>query len=191
MAQPRHKCNRRDTNLITTGLVLLFAFTLSMTFVTQAMESVLGATEGSSDIPNAVCIIDDKEYSMVPYFVREEGRESASVIRFPEVAGESRPDLTIDNGQRITIEMDESPSKLTASLVDTDSDDVTAETLESVGENTFEISSESLGTKSLQALATLDDGREVSYAILLTVDSKEDIENGLSEDNYVRPTIEE
>ena len=169
--------------------ILLLSFTLALTFITLTIVTAEGSTEGSSDIPRAVCITNDKEYPMMPYFVKDKGSDAASVIRFPKLAGESRPDLAVMDGQRVTIELDEKPSTLIAVLVDTDSDDVTAELLENVAENTFEVSSKSPGAKSLQALATFDDGREISYTILLEIDNKEDLEDPSEySDSYLIPT---
>ena len=166
--------------------VLLLSFALAATFITQTFVIVQGSTEGSSYIPSAVCIIDDKEYSMTPYLVGDKGRDGASVLSFPEVAGESKPDLVVSDGQRITIRLDEKPSTLITALVDIDSDDLTVEPLENVEENTFEISSDSPGTKSLQAFVTFDDGRKVSYTLLLEIDNSEDPSEDY--DDYLRPT---
>lgn len=147
---------------------------LSQTFIpmqTTAQE------EGNQepDIPKAMCIYKDQEYSLTPHVFND--GEKSSRIDFPELPDNYAPQMTVQQGEQLTMKFDgnKQPNEIQALLVDYDADVTETYPLEKIDDNKFVVNQP--GIKTLEVIGSFPDGEHISYTTLVDVK-----ENG--ESNY-------
>jgi hypothetical protein len=125
------------------------------------------------DIPQAVCIYKDKEYSLTPHIFND--GEKSSRITFPQFPDNYAPQMTVQQGDELTMEFDgdKQPSEIQSLLVDYDADVTETYPLKKIDDNKFEITES--GIKTLEVIASFPDDEHISYTTL--VDVKEDGES--------------
>jgi hypothetical protein len=122
------------------------------------------------DIPKAVCLYRDQEYPLTPHIFND--GEKSSRITFPQLPDNYAPQMTVQQGEELTMEFDgdRQPNEIQALLVDYDADVTETYPLEKIDDNKFEITQP--GIKTLEVIASFPDGEHISYTTL--VDVKED-----------------
>lgn len=145
---------------------------LSQTFIpmqTTAQE------EGNQepDIPKAMCIYKDQEYSLTPHVFND--GEKSSRIDFPELPDNYAPQMTVQQGEQLTMKFDgdKQPNEIQALLVDADVTETYP--LEKIDDNKFVVNQP--GIKTLEVIGSFPDGEHISYTMLIDIK-----ENG--ESNY-------
>jgi hypothetical protein len=125
------------------------------------------------DIPQAMCIFKDQEYSLTPHIFND--GERSSRITFPQLPDNYAPQMTVQLGEELTMEFDgdKQPNEIQALLVDYDADITETYPLKKMDDNIFEITQP--GIKTLEVIASFPDGEHISYTTL--VDVKEDGES--------------
>jgi hypothetical protein len=159
-----------------------------VTIVLSAATAVLGqavyspiqivAQEEDSvepDIPQAVCIYKDQEYSLTPHIFND--GEKSSRIAFPKLPDDYVPEMTIEKGEELTMKFngDKQPTEIQALLVDYDADITETYPLKKIDDNKFEITQ--TGIKTLEVIASFPNNEHVSYTMLVDV-------KGEGENNY-------
>lgn len=125
------------------------------------------------DIPQAMCIYKEQEYSLTPHIFND--GEKSSRIAFPQLPDNYAPQMTVQLGEELTMEFDgdKQPNEIQALLVDYDSDVTETYPLEKIDDNKFEITQP--GIKTLEVIASFPEGEHISYTTLIEV--KEDGES--------------
>ena len=148
--------------------------------VLSSMSAILSQTfipmqtteEGNQepDIPKAMCIYKDQEYSLTPHVFND--GEKSSRIDFPELPDNYAPQMTVQQGEQLTMKFDgdKQPNEIQALLVDYDADVTETYPLEKIDDNKFVVNQP--GIKTLEVI-----GEHISYTTLVDVK-----ENG--ESNY-------
>jgi hypothetical protein len=146
----------------------------------QAFYSPLQTTAQVEDnpepvIPQAICVYKDQEYTLNPHIFND--GEKSSRIAFPQLPDNYEPQITIQQGEELTMEFDgdKQPSEIQALLVDYDADVTETYPLEKKDDNRFEITQP--GIKTLEVIASFADNEHVSYTMLVDV-------KGEGENNY-------
>jgi hypothetical protein len=125
------------------------------------------------DIPKAMCIYKEQEYSLTPHIFND--GEKSSTIAFPELPDNYEPQMTVQQGEELTMEFDgdKQPNNIQALLVDYDADVTETYPIKKIDDNKFEVTQP--GIKTLEVIASFPDGEHISYTML--VDVKENGEN--------------
>lgn len=158
-------------------IIIAIALSLTTAIFTQAFYSPIQiiAQEGVGqlDIPQAICIYKDKEYSLTPH-IFDDG-EGSDRISYPRLPDDYAPQMTIQQGEELTMEFegDKQPSEIQALLVDYDADITETYPLKKIDDNKFEVAQP--GIKTLEVIGTFPGNEHVSYTML--VDVKDNGEN--------------
>jgi hypothetical protein len=166
-------CSNKLTSILV-AIVLL----ATMAIFTQAIYSpilAIAQENGEPDIPQAICIYKDQEYSLTPHIFND--GEKSSRIAFPQLPDDYAPQITIQQGEELTMEFrgDKQPAEIQAVLVDYDADITETYPLKKVDANKFEMTQ--TGIKTLEVIATFPDDEHISYTMLVDV-------KGEGENNY-------
>jgi hypothetical protein len=158
---------------ILVAIVLLAATAI----FTQAIYSPILAIAqeqgtGQPDIPQAFCIYKDHKYSLTPHIFND--GKTSSRIAFPQLPDNYEPQMTIQQGEELTMEFggDKRPTEIQALLVDYDADVTETYPLKKIGANKFEITQP--GIKTLEVIATFLNNEHVSYTMLVDVKDNSD-----------------
>jgi hypothetical protein len=122
-----------------------------------------------------MCIYKDQEYSLTPHVFND--GEKSSRIDFPELPDNYAPQMTVQQGEQLTMKFDgdKQPNEIQALLVDYDADVTETYPLKKIDDNKFEVNQP--GIKTLEVIGSFPDGEHISYTTLVDVK-----ENG--ESNY-------
>ena len=123
--------------------------------------------EGEPSIPQATCIYKDHEYPLTPHIFND--GEKSSRIAFPHLPDDYVPEMTIQQGEQLTMEFDgiKQPTEIQALLVDYDADVTETYPLKKIDDNKFEITQS--GIKTLEVIGSFPDNEHVSYTMLVDV----------------------
>jgi hypothetical protein len=129
------------------------------------------ADEIGQVLPKATCILGKQHYLMNPLNVwYSRGAESEFEMQvFPEVAEDTDAIFTISNGQELSIELNQAPENIDAFLTRFGNGFASVETLKKTDDNIFDISSNSLGVKTLEARVSFHNGLHVSYILVVNI----------------------
>jgi hypothetical protein len=162
----------RNIDRIAVYLVLIVMAII--TIAAQGRYTIQATGEGEEkqsmldSAPELTCIYQGREYStMTPFNVRD-GQGSVQ-SGFPKLPDNIEPEMIVQEGQTITMEFDEDPTRVEAFLADYDADVVVKHPLEEVRDNTFILTPE--GTKTLEVRATFPDNLQLMYSTLVDVKS--------------------
>lgn len=162
------------------SILVAIVLLATMAIFTQAIYSPILAIaqeeeNGEPDIPQAICIYKDQEYSLTPHIFND--GEKSSRIAFPQLPDDYAPQMTIQQGEELTMEFggDKQPAEIQAVLVDYDADITETYPLKKVDANKFEMTQ--TGIKTLEVIATFPDDEHISYTMLVDV-------KGEGENNY-------
>jgi hypothetical protein len=153
--------------------IIVIALVLSSTpaIFSQAFSSIQTTAQEENnqepDIPQAVCIYKDQEYSLTPHIFND--GEKSSRIAFPDLPDDHTPQMTVQQGEELTMEFDgdKQPSEIQALLVDYDADVTETYPLKKIDDNKFEITQP--GIKTLEVIASFPDNEHISYTTLVDV----------------------
>lgn len=136
----------------------------------EVMAGIRGVEQQQmlNNIPKVTCIYEDKAYYMAPFTLKD-GQRTIE-LGFPEMPDNIEPQMTIDEGQTITMKYEKSPTRTQAFLADYDADVPVKYPLKEASGNTFTITPE--GTKTLVLNAMFPGNQQVSYSMLLDVNDK-------------------
>lgn len=114
-----------------------------------------------------MCIYKDQEYPLIAHIFND--GEKSSVIKFPQLPDNYSPQMTVQQGEELTMEFEgvEQPSEIEALLVDYDADVTETYPLKKTGDNKFEVTQS--GIKTLEVIASYPDGDHISYTTLVDV----------------------
>jgi hypothetical protein len=162
------------------SILVAIVLLATMAIFTQAIYSPILAIaqeeeNGEPDIPQAICIYKDQEYSLTPHIFND--GEKSSRIAFPQLPDDYAPQMTIQQGEELTMKFrgDKQPAEIQAVLVDYDADITETYPLKKVDANKFEMTQ--TGIKTLEVIATFPDDEHISYTMLVDV-------KGEGENNY-------
>ena len=160
------------------SILVAIVLLATMAIFTQAIYSpilAIAQENGKPDIPQAICIYKDQEYSLTPHIFND--GEKSSRIAFPQLPDDYAPQITIQQGEELTMEFrgDKQPAEIQAVLVDYDADITETYPLKKVDANKFEMTQ--TGIKTLEVIATFPDDEHISYTMLVDV-------KGEGENNY-------
>jgi hypothetical protein len=111
-------------------------------------------------------IYQGKEYStLTPYFMKD-GQRSIE-LGFPKLPDNIQPEMTIEEGQTITMKFEGNPSRVEAFLTDYDADNPVRYPLEKISKNTFRVTPD--GIKTLEVQAAFPGNKQVFYSTLVDV----------------------
>jgi hypothetical protein len=129
------------------------------------------ANEIVEGLPKAMCILGKQQYTMYPLSIGfKKGAESEFEMRlFPQISEKTDALFTITNGQELSIELNQSPKNIDAFLTHSYNGFASVETLRRVGDNIFNISSDSKGVKILEARVSFHNGLHVWYIIVMNI----------------------
>jgi hypothetical protein len=164
--------NKLPSRLVT---IVLLAATAIFTQAIYSPILAIAQENGEPDIPQAICIYKDQEYSLTPHIFND--GEKSSRIAFPQLPDDYAPQMTIQQGEELTMEFggDKQPAEIQAVLVDYDADITETYPLKKVDANKFEMTQ--TGIKTLEVIATFPDDEHISYTMLVDV-------KGEGENNY-------
>ena len=110
------------------------------TLVTYSpIQTIAQEEDGEPSIPQAMCIYMSQEYSLTPHIYND--GEKSSRIAFPHLPDDYAPEMTIGQGEQLTMELDgiKQPTDIQALLVDYDADITETYPLKKIDDNKFEI----------------------------------------------------
>lgn len=115
------------------------------------------------DIPQAMCVYKDQEYSLTPHIFND--GEKSSRITFPQLPDDHAPQMTVQLGEELTMEFDgdKQPNEMQALLVDYDADVTETYPLNKIDDNKFEITQP--GIKTLEVIASFPDGEPIRLSV--------------------------
>lgn len=117
-------------------------------------------------IPNAYCIYENREDKMKPFIYKSDDGEE-NMISYPDLPDHISPEMSIEEGETLTVRFDEEPSDVTAYMVDYEGDITETYELEEEGNNTFKL--EPMGLKTFEVHARFSNGRNISYTVLTDI----------------------
>ena len=118
------------------------------------------------NLPKVTCIYQGKEYSTLTPFTLRDGQRSIP-LGFPKLPDNFEPEMTVEEGQTITMQFEKNPTKVQAILGDYDADVPVRFPLEEVSKNTFKVTPE--GIKTLEVRAAFPGNQQVFYSTLVDV----------------------
>src|ERR687897_893699 len=157
-------------------IALLAATAVFVQAVYSPIQTIAQEEDGiEPDIPQAVCIYKDQEYYLTPHIFND--GEKSSRIAFPKLPDNYAPQMTIQQGEQLTMDFDgdKEPTEIQALLVDYDADITETYPLKKINDNQFEITQ--TGIKTLEVIASFPDNEHISYTMLVDV-------RGEGENNY-------
>ncbi len=148
-------------------LTVLAAITAQERYATEALaQSQVEDRLMQNQAVKVSSIYQGKEYStLTPFFIKD-GQKSVE-LGFPKLPDNIQPEMTIEEGQTLTMKFKDTPVRVYASLVDYDADDPIKYQLEEISKNTFRITPE--GIKTLEVQATFLENKQVHYSTLVDV----------------------
>ncbi|HZA62362.1 MAG TPA: hypothetical protein VE573_05780 [Nitrososphaeraceae archaeon] len=156
-------------------IVLLATAILTQTIYSPIQTIAQEENNEEPGIPQAMCIYKDQEYLLTPHIFND-GQKS-SRIAFPQLPDNYAPQMTIQQGEQLTMDFDgdKEPTEIQALLVDYDADITETYPLKKINDNQFEITQ--TGIKTLEVIASFPDNEHISYTMLVDV-------RGEGENNY-------
>lgn len=157
-------------------IIIAIALSLTTAIFTQAfyspIQTIAQEEVGQLDIPQAICIYKDKEYSLTPHIFND--GERSSRINFPRLPDDYAPQMTIQQGEELTMEFDgdKQPTEIEALFVDYDADITETYPLMRIDDNKFEITQP--GIKTLEVIASFPSNEHISYTMLVDVKDKDE-----------------
>ena len=157
---------------IVLSLVLSVLLTAT-TITTQGRYAIKATADGVvedqtilNEIPKVSGIYQGKEYpTLAPYFMKD--GQSSVELGFPKLPDNIQPEMRVEEGQTVSIQFQDNPIRVLASLVDYDADVPVAYPLEEVGKNTFRVEPE--GIKTLEVQASFPGNKQIFYSTLVDV----------------------
>jgi hypothetical protein len=156
--------------------IVLSSVAAMLTLVVYSpIQTIAQEEDGEPSIPQAMCIYKGQEYSLTPHIFND--GEKSSRIAFPHLPDDYAPEMTIGQGEQLTMEFDgiKQSTDIQALLVDYDADITETYPLKKLDDNKFEIIQS--GIKTLEVIASFSDNEHVSYTMLVDV-------KGVGENNY-------
>jgi hypothetical protein len=157
-------------------VIVLSSLTAILTLLVHSPIQTIAQEEvGEPSIPLATCIYKDHEYPLAPHIFND--GEKSSRIAFPHLPDDYAPEMTIVQGEQLTMEFDgiKQPTDIQALLVDYESDITETYPIKKIDDNKFEITQS--GIKTLEVIGSFPDNKHVSYTMLVDV-------KGVGENNY-------
>jgi hypothetical protein len=93
--------------------------------------------------------------------------QSSVELGFPKLPDNNQPEMWVEEGQTISIEFQDNPIQVLASLVDYDADVPVSYPLKEVSKNMFRIAPE--GIKTLEVEAVFPGNKQIFYSTLVDV----------------------
>lgn len=152
-------------------IIIVIALSSTTAIFIQAVYSPIQAMaqedNGEPDIPQAMCIYKGQKYSLTPHIFND--GEKPSRIAFPQLPDDYAPQMTIQQGEELTMgfDGDKQPTEIQALLVDYDADITETYPLKKIDDNKFEITQ--TGIKTLEVIATFQGNEHISYTTLIDV----------------------
>jgi hypothetical protein len=167
--------NCQASSLLCSTLWLVGLTTLLVTVSTHGpiFAGPTKADEIIQRLPEAKCILGKQQYVMSPnsvtYILGDTEQSEFEMRPFKEVPVDSDAVFSVDDGQELTIQLNQSPKNIDAFLIQPRQGSASVETLKKVDQNVFEVSSASVGVKVLEARASFSSGLDVSYIVVINV----------------------
>jgi hypothetical protein len=143
------------------------------TIATQGRHLIEVKAQGEVEdksIVNQIAKVDSiyqgKEYSTLTPFFMKDGQRSIQ-LGFPKLPDNIQPEMTVEEGQTITMKFESNPSRVQAFLTDYDADVPVRYPLEEISKNTFRVTPD--GIKTLEVLAAFPGNEQVFYSTLVDV----------------------
>jgi NhaP-type Na+/H+ and K+/H+ antiporter len=159
-------CNR----VIALSLVVIVLLTAIVTQGRYPMKvTAQGELEDKSmtkEISKVNSIYQGKEYSTLTPFFMKDGQKTIQ-LGFPKLPDNVQPEMTIEEGQTITMNFESKPIQVDAFLTDYDADVPVRYPLEETTKNTFRVTPH--GIKTLEVQAQFPGNEQVSYSTLVDV----------------------
>ena len=157
---------------IVLSLVLSVLLTAT-TIATQGRYAIKATADGEvedqailNQIPKVSGIYQGKEYPTLTPFFMKDGQTSVE-LGFPKLPDNIQPEMTIEEGQTVSIEFQDNPIRVQAFLVDYDADVPVGYPLEEVSKNTFRVTPE--GIKTLEVQVAFPGNKQIFYSTLVDV----------------------
>ena len=157
---------------IVLSLVLSVLLTAT-TIATQGRYAINATADGEvedqailNQIPKVSGIYQGKEYPTLTPFFMKDGQASVE-LGFPKLPDNIQPEMTIEEGQTVSIEFQDNPIRVQAFLVDYDADVPVGYPLEEVSKNTFRVTPE--GIKTLEVQVAFPGNKQIFYSTLVDV----------------------
>lgn len=157
---------------IVLSLVLSVLLTAT-TMATQGRYAIKATADGEvedqailNQIPKVNGIYQGKEYPTLTPFFMKDGQTSVE-LGSPKLPDNIQPEMTIGEGQTVSIEFQDNPIRVQAFLVDYDADVPVGYPLEEVSKNTFRVTPE--GIKTLEVQAAFPGNKQIFYSTLVDV----------------------
>jgi hypothetical protein len=156
------------------ALSIVFSVLLTATtIVTQGRYAIKATADGEvkdqamlDQIPTVSSIYQGREYpTLTPFFMKDD--QASIELGFPKLPDNIRPEMTIEEGQTVSIEFPENPIRVKAFLVDYDADVPVGYPLEEVSKNTFKVTPE--GVKTLEVQVAFPGNKQIFYSTLVDV----------------------
>jgi hypothetical protein len=159
-------CSNKLTPILV-ALVLSSVVAMFTLVVYSPMQIIAQEEDGEPSIPQAMCIYKDQEYPLTPHIFND--GEKSSRIAFPHLPDDYVPEMTLMQGEQLTMEFDgiKQPIEIQALLVDYDADITETYPLKKIDDNKFEITKS--GIKTLEVIGLFPDNEHVSYTMLVDV----------------------
>lgn len=164
-------CSTKLSSILVT-IVLLATTTIFTQAIYSPILAIAQEDNREPDIPKAICIYKDHEYSLTPHIFND--GEKSSRIAFPQLPDNYSPQMIIEQGGELTMEFegDKQPAEIQALLVDYEADVTETYPLKKVDANKFEMTQ--TGIKTLEVIASFPDGEQISYTMLVDVKGEEE-----------------
>ena len=155
---------------IALSLVLIVLWTAIATYGRYPMEvTAQGKLEDkskSNEIAKVNSIYQGKEYSTLTPFLMKDGQKSIQ-LGSPKLPDNIQPEMTVKEGQTITMNFEGNPIRVDAFLTDYDADVPVRYPLEETSKNTFRLTPD--GIKTLEVRAQFPGYEQVFYSTLVDV----------------------
>jgi hypothetical protein len=159
-------CSNKLTPILVA--IVLSSVAAMVTLVVYSPIQIIGQEEdGEPSIPQAICIYKGQEYPLTPHIFND--GEKSSRIAFPHLPDDYVPEMTIMQGEQLTMEFEgiKQPIEIQSLLVDYDADITETYPLKKIDDNKFEITQS--GIKTLEVIGLFPDNEHVSYTMLVDV----------------------
>ena len=116
--------------------IVLSSVAAMFTLVTyNPIQTIAQEEDGEPSIPQAMCNYKGYEYSLTPHIYND--GEKSSRIAFPHLPDDYAPEMTIVQGEKLTMEFDgiKQPAEIQALLVDYDADITETYPLKKIDDN--------------------------------------------------------
>jgi hypothetical protein len=161
--------NQVKVPFILVAIVLLATIAIFLQVICSPIHTIAQNEVGepSIPIPQATCIYKNQEYPLTPHIFND--GEKSSRIAFPHLPDNYAPEMTIPQGEVLTMEFEANnqPTDIEALLVDYDADITETYPLKKIDDNKFELTQS--GIKTLEVIASFPNNEHVSYTMLVDV----------------------